>query len=185
MYKPVKGLPVCTEANNPKFRWQRSDPKNGVDVQIWRQNVEEISCSTTITCKMACPGVYKPGPDDTKGKCYTYDVLTAICIEIGLTVDYDKAEEVWEYKGGCYTNDQVGLYERATPGKVYEFDYIPIEVRMDADPFNVVSKTPGVVDGSNSTDLSFFAWLSWVAFSLAIIGSLVFGLSYLSLKKMQ
>jgi hypothetical protein len=66
---------------------------------------------------MACPGVYKPGPDDTIGKCYTYDVLTAICIEVGHVVDVENAEERWEYRGGCYAKDSPALYERAVVGR--------------------------------------------------------------------
>lgn len=131
---------------------------------------------------MACPGVYKPGPDDTTGKCYTYDVLTSICLEIGYTVDVENAEERWEYRGGCFENDSPVLMERATPGKSYEFDYIPIEVRADDDPYTVVSKTGAVAGG---LDLSFFNWLSWVAFSLSIIGAIVFCLSFLALKRMN
>jgi hypothetical protein len=80
------------------------------------QNIEEISCSTTITCKMACPGVYKPGPDDTIGKCYTYDILSAICLEIIPTQDIDSGKEQWEYKGGCFENNSPMLMQRATPG---------------------------------------------------------------------
>ena len=105
LYKQVSGLPECSEAQNIKTRWQKSDPRNGVDINIWRQHVEEISCSTTLTCKMACPGVYKPPADETSGalgKCYTYDILKAICLEVGLTVDQETGEEAWEYRGGCF-----------------------------------------------------------------------------------
>lgn len=107
---------------------------------------------------MACPGVYKPGPDDSIGKCYTYDVLSAICIEIGHSVDVENMEERWEYRGGCYANGSPVLMERATPGKIYEFDYIPIEVRADDDPYTAVSKQSGKVD--TGTDFSYFGWLS-------------------------
>ena len=36
LYREVNDLPVCSEAQNPKFRWQRSDPRNGVDINIWK-----------------------------------------------------------------------------------------------------------------------------------------------------
>ena len=36
MYKEVQAIPLCVEANNPKSRWQRNDPKHGANVQIWR-----------------------------------------------------------------------------------------------------------------------------------------------------
>jgi hypothetical protein len=131
---------------------------------------------------MACPGVYKPAANEAIGKCYTYDVVKSICIEIAHTIDVENAEEKWEYRGGCYENDSPTLYERATPGQSYEFNFVPIEVRADEDPYTVVSKTGSV--NVSGIDLSFFGWLSWVAFSLAIIGTLVFVLSFVLLKKM-
>ena len=119
---------------------------------------------------MACPGVYKPGPDDnTTGKCYTYDVLKSICLEIGLINDQETGDEAWEYRGGCFEKDSPTLFERGIPGHTYEFDYIPIEVRADKDPFTYASKT-GAYSGEEGTDLSFFSWLSWVIFSLGLIG---------------
>ena len=92
---------------------------------------------------MACPGVYKHGRDDNIGKCYTYEVLTAICITIAPVLDVENVEEKWEYRGGCFENGSPVLYERAQWGKEYEFDYIPIEVRADDDPYTVVSKEGG------------------------------------------
>ena len=102
---------------NLNTKWQESDPTKGVNLYIWKQHIEDISCSTPHTCQMACPGVYKPGPDDTIGKCYTYDVLSAVCLEIGQSVDVDNVEEIWEYRGGCFKNDEPALYERAIPSK--------------------------------------------------------------------
>ena len=131
---------------------------------------------------MACPGVYKPGPGDNKGTCYTYEILSSICFEIGYSVAYELGTESWEYRGGCYEHDSPALYERATPGRIYEFDFIPIEVRADDDPFTVVSKTGSINGGS---DLSFFGWLSWVALSLAIISATVFVVSLFTLKRMN
>ena len=65
-------------------------------------------------------------------------------MEIGLTLNPLNGEEVWQYRGGCYENDSPTLYERGTPGKSYEFDFIPIEVRADDDPFIVETKTEGL-----------------------------------------
>ena len=173
-YGQVKSLPECAGTLNLKSRWQRNDPKNGVDIQIWKQQIEDISCSTTITCKLACPGVYKAGPDDSIGKCYTYDVLKSICLEIGLVLNQETAEEQWEYRGGCFEHDSPTLFERAVPGNTYEFDFIPIEVRADDDPFNVAAKTGSITSmGKSGTDLTFFGWLSWISFSLSLIGSFV------------
>ncbi len=35
-FKSIEGLPVCSNAQNLKIRWQQSDPRNGVDIQIWK-----------------------------------------------------------------------------------------------------------------------------------------------------
>jgi hypothetical protein len=134
---------------------------------------------------MACPGVYKPGPEDAPGKCYTYDVLTSICIEIRYTVDVESAEEKWEYAEGCYEHDSPVLMERAVPGRQYEFDYIPIEVRADDDPYTVVSKHQGGSSGVGGIDLSYFRWLGSVMFGFAMIGTLVFGVSFILLKNQK
>lgn len=131
---------------------------------------------------MACPGVYKPGADDSIGKCYTYDVLTSICIEVHYVVDVESAEERWEYGGGCYEHDSPVLMERAVPGRQYEFDYIPIEVRADDDPYTVVSKHQGGSTSKGGVDLSYFRWLGSVMFSMSIIAAIVFILSFLGLK---
>ena len=37
----------------------------------------------------------------------------------------------WEYRGGCYSSGDIGVYEKAIPGTDYKFDSIPIEVRED------------------------------------------------------
>jgi len=184
MYKSITDLPYCADAVNPKFRWQQSDPKQGIDVQVWKQNMEELSCSTTLTCKMACPGVYKPPKtENANGRCYTYDVLTAICITVSYTVDVEKAEEQWVYRGGCYENDSPMLMERATPGNVYEFDYIPIEVRLDDDPYIAVSKSSSAKGGG--IDLSFFSWVGFMFLSQACVWAAVFAVSYFLLKAMN
>lgn len=130
---------------------------------------------------MACPGVYKPpisSDSGAKGKCYTYDVLKSICLEVGLTIDPETQEENWEYRGGCFKNDSPTLYERGIPGTVYEFEYVPIEVRADDDPFNVAAKEGNISDEDSGIDMSFFGWLSWLAFSFAVIGGMVLGVAY-------
>ena len=37
----------------------------------------------------------------------------------------------WEYRGCCYGNGEIGIYEKGLPGTQYKFDNIPIEVRED------------------------------------------------------
>jgi hypothetical protein len=37
----------------------------------------------------------------------------------------------WEYRGGCYKDGGIGVYEKAVPGTDYLFEFIPIEIRED------------------------------------------------------
>jgi len=129
---------------------------------------------------MACPGVYKGSPGNG-GTCYVYDVIKAVCLEVSYGVDPETTEAYWEYRDGCFKGGEAALYERGVPGATYTFDYVPIEVRADSDPFTVASKQ-GTLDSDHGTDLSFFGWLSWVAFSLVLIATLVLGLSATALK---
>jgi len=66
--------------------------------------------------------------------------------------------------------------ERAVPGRIYEFDSIPIEVRADDDPFTVISKEGGI---GNGVDLSYFRWLSLVFFTFTLMAGVVFTCSVL------
>ena len=84
-----------------------------MDINIWKQTIEDISCSTHSTCNSRCPGIYKPGLHVNIGKCCTYDILTAICLTIAPVVDVENVEESWEYRGGCFENGSPVLYERA------------------------------------------------------------------------
>ena len=93
-----------------------------------------------MTCKLKCPGVYKPGSDDLPGRCYVYEVLQAICIEVAPVLDVKNVINTWEYRGGCFEDDEPAVYERAQSGQIYTFEDISIEVRADADPFNVAAK---------------------------------------------
>ena len=42
MYKTVRGFPICTNSMNPKFRWQRTDPRTGVDFRVWKQSLSKV-----------------------------------------------------------------------------------------------------------------------------------------------
>jgi hypothetical protein len=140
MYKQVTEQPMCIESENWDFKWQGNDTRAGVDIPVWRQSEEEISCSTTMTCKMACHGVYKEGPKGSKGKCYNYEVVTNVCILVRPIINVDLVEEEWQFVGGCYDNDQIVMMEKGQAGKIYKFNDINIEVRADEDPYLAVAK---------------------------------------------
>jgi len=42
MYRSVLGFSNCTNSQNPKFRWQSSDPRTGVDFKVWKQSVAKV-----------------------------------------------------------------------------------------------------------------------------------------------
>jgi hypothetical protein len=125
--------------------------------------------------------VYKATSEEGKGTCYSYDVLSSICIEVGLALDVDRVEEQWEFRGGCYKNDSPAKYERGVSGQSYTFDSIPIEVRASDDPYTVISKHADFE--KTSEDYSFFSWLSQVSFGLFLTGSLVSICSCIVLKR--
>lgn len=50
MYKAVRDFPECTEALNPKFRWNDHDPTDGVDINIWVEDEYECSGETCNEC---------------------------------------------------------------------------------------------------------------------------------------
>jgi hypothetical protein len=135
-YRNVTGFPECSLVSNKKFRWNKSDPRTGFDFKVWRESVVDVSCSTDITCKMACPGVWKPNPrEGGKGKCYDYEVLKSICVTVAFYIDSDDSEERMGFNGGCYPNGEIAEYERASSGTTYRFEKVPIEVRLSDSPF--------------------------------------------------
>ena len=42
-YRHFIGFPQCSNAFNPKFRWQETDSKYGQDFLVWYQNKNEVS----------------------------------------------------------------------------------------------------------------------------------------------
>ena len=112
MYKHVQGFEMCSNAKNPKFRWQASDPKMGVDFQVWKQKADDSTGDSDCSAK---GGVYRDTNKTTgsyTGKCYTYQVLKHICLMIAFVEHPESNSYSWEYRGGCYgTSDEVAYYE--------------------------------------------------------------------------
>lgn len=42
-YYSVQEMPICQMAENPKFRWQEQDPKDGLDFTLWKQHSKKVS----------------------------------------------------------------------------------------------------------------------------------------------
>ncbi len=71
--------------------------------------------------------------------------------------------------------------ERATPGLVYEFDNIPVEVRAVGDS-TISTKT--TKQDENGWDLSIFRWLAWLTFALSLVLGAGVALAVFILKRM-
>jgi len=126
MYKPVVGLPVCSDANNKKAIW-RDIHKEGIDFSAFRQYKEPANFDGS------CPqenGVYVKLTDTAPAFCYSYDYINAMCLLVRYVENYDANQAAWEFVGGCFQNGEVTEYLPGEPGKVYSFENVQIEVRQ-------------------------------------------------------
>lgn len=179
MYNNIDGFNYCENALNPKFRWQQSDPKTGVDLKVWKQTKHTLSCDSQSACVTACEsgisgGIWEESTFIPPGQCYSYQVLDRVCLLIAYKEIPENATYTWEYKGGCFENDEVALYKQALKGNVYKFDNLSIEVRADSDPFVAYEKSNFNI-GAN---MSVFAWLAFILTFLGVIGCIVFAGCY-------
>jgi hypothetical protein len=157
--------------SNPKFRWQESDPKTGIDIMPFIQTGED----TTESACSSKGGVYIAYKHWSGGRCYTYTVLTHLCFIIGFTEHIDSASYSWDYRSGCYSDGEIGVYETAKVGEEYKFEYIPIEVREDDSVFSSLGNVGSEVGQVASSGLSFFTILANICFILALVSLLAFG----------
>lgn len=144
---------------------------------MWREVEQKLWC-TNFTCDYDCGfhgGIYKDG------KCLKYEVLTKLCLKIDITENSNnKAEEV-EFVGGCYLEDGIGDYEIAQLNKSHSFDFIPIEVRYQYDPYTVFAES----HYNLGRDLTIFFWLSIGCFSAAFLCTLILGVFFCFLVKKE
>ena len=77
----------------------------------------------------------------------------------------------WEYRGGCYSDGDIGIYEKAAPGTDYKFDSIPIEVREDESLYVAVGNV-----GSQARNIfsPIFYFITYTFLTLGILSSLAF-----------
>ncbi len=78
----------------------------------------------------------------------------------------ETASYTWEYRGGCYGNGEIAVYEKAVPGEEYKFDNVPIEVREDE---SLYSNLQNIESEVTSTLSPLFMLISSVALIFAII----------------
>lgn len=138
-YSVLKDLPDCTNAK--LGLWSQNDPIVGVGVPTWKQNKVDLSCSGK-TCEKNCEkkaGWWVWDSEKSGGNCYTYEILTEICVSVQREVDiYDKVH--YRYNGGCYQDGSPGKFVQGKPGSTYKFESVPILVRSLNDPYLSVSQ---------------------------------------------
>jgi len=117
-------------------------------------------------------GLFVKNGNKESGKCYTYQVLQRICLMIAFKVHPKTSSYYWEYRGGCYSGGEIGVYEKATPGTDYRFDNIPIEVREDESVFVAVGN---VGSKARNAIAPLFFFTSSVFLVLALLAALAFG----------
>ena len=165
-YYHVQQFPDCIMAKNPKSRWQATDPKTGLDFNVWRQS------STAATYESECGegATFIKRSDDAPGRCFKYEVAVAICVEIAYVEHPDTASYTWDYVGGCFPNGEYVLYQTAVIGDTYTFDNIPIEVHQ--------SSASIVAEVTNTTGISTSSMLFWIFFLCFIAGAVLLALQF-------
>jgi len=88
-----------------------------------------------LLCKNLCEKL--DGILDKDGQCHAYDIIDRICLSLEIMKSEDRKSEVLSLAGGCYDGNHVAHYTRAKPGVQYKFDFVPVEVRSEHDPYIV------------------------------------------------
>ena len=183
LYKTVQGFPTCANAKNPKFRWQAEDPKMGVDFKVWDQDKYQVGSESECT---SMSGVYKENLNQNGGKCYTYKIVKRICLMVAFKQHPETASYAWEYRGGCYQDGKIAVYELATPGQEYNFNQIPIEVRedeslygqFDAISYSASTTAAVVAEETESGASTLFYFLSSLSMLLALVSGILFAVFF-------
>jgi hypothetical protein len=113
----------------------------------------------------------KNGGNKESGKCFTYQVLQRICLMVAFKVYPKTSSYYWEYRGGCYSGGEIGVYEKASIGTDYKFDSIPIEVREDESLYVAVGNV-----GSHARNIfsPIFFFITYAFLALAILAAIAF-----------
>ena len=168
-YQPFVGMNRCSLINKGHTVWHKDDPKEGIDIKMWRQDTFQLdNCGTECEyqCESKYRGIYK------FGKCYSYSIVDGICFKVSEESGSKNSEDYsWKIETGCYDGKYTKMI-KAVPGFEYNFAHVPIEVRADADPFagKTEEEDKEAEDPSrNKGSFSFWGFLMWIAFLVFII----------------
>lgn len=118
----VAGMPDCRDSL--LFgEWPKDQPKTGFEIQVYQQKVRDPTATR-------CKGIEK------HGRCYEYVVLTEICMVVRLSESLRNGELEWKFVKGCFEGKSIAQYERAEPGKVYDFSDVKVHIKVLNDPTN-------------------------------------------------
>jgi hypothetical protein len=149
---------------------------------VWTQEKVDVASEGECSSK---GGVFRgkrsaKGQEPGAGKCYTYMVVKRICLMVAFKLHPESASYAWEYRGGCYGNGQIAVYEKAIPGTIYHFNDVPIEVREDES----MSVAFGNAGSAISSSLSpVFQFISSLFLFLALIFGILFAVFFLKAVK--
>jgi hypothetical protein len=177
-YIPLLDLPDCSNAKTGL--WSENDPKIGVAVPSWIQHSFSLSCSGK-SCTNHCEkkgGIWVEGVEGSSGNCYTYEILSEICVKVERIVDiYDKVK--FRFDGGCFEKEMVGKYIQAKPRTVYRFSNVPILLRSNSDPFMTVTQSHSKSKSTSNHLLNLVAFLLML---VALVTGAFFGVEYKKVK---
>jgi hypothetical protein len=172
LYESFRGFPQCSRALNPRIIWQQHDPALGPEFYAWTQVMRPLSgCRDKDACQKVCDkhqGIAKKTRDKGNYVCYSYMVLTDIC----LMVDYEAG--VWSYMGGCFEDGSPVRMAEAEPGKSYTFDHVRVQVRSVHDPYVVATQKNSEEDDlSFGLDIDFMYSFSFFLLMVGIISAIL------------
>lgn len=131
--------------------------------------------ATESACKSKGGVFRKTVFGDGGGKCYTYYILQRICLMVAYTEHPETASYTWEYRGGCFKDGQIAVYDKAVPGTDYMFDFIPIEVREDESLYGKLRSTG---ENMSNTLYAILHGLGTIFLVLSIVSGILFAMFY-------
>lgn len=84
-------------------------------------------------------GIYQESSDI----CFTYKVMTQVCLMAKFEKDLEANTYSWIYTGGCFEDEKPVYYIDAVPGMNDDFKGIQFEVRLDRRSFGDISEQNG------------------------------------------
>jgi len=109
-YIGVQGFEECLMHTRGRSQEEPEYPRKGVNFKLWKQHVAkgDSACHN---------GIYVPQSDN----CYTYQVLSQLCVLVKFDRDIEKNTYSWVTTGGCYKDGESVYYSTAYPNEKFNF----------------------------------------------------------------